>query len=62
MSAPAIVWLAVGLVGTALLAMFLVALVRHGLLVGRSAARLAREAGAALEGVEAPGRGRGTRR
>lgn len=62
MSVPAIVWFVVGVGGTALLAVFAVALVRHGLVLGRTASRFAREASAEIEGISAAGRGREARR
>lgn len=62
MSVPATVWLVVGLVATALVAVVLVALVRQGMLVGRTAMRLAREVGEASEGIGSVGRGSRTRR
>jgi heme exporter protein D len=40
-----LVWLAVASTTTVLLAAFLVALVRHGILLGRAAARMGEEAG-----------------
>lgn len=62
MSVPATVWIVVGLGATALVAVLLVALVRQGLLVGRTAMRLARELGEASEGIGSAGGGRATRR
>ena len=41
-----IVWLAVAIATTSLLAAFLIALIRHGIFLGRAAATLAEEAGA----------------
>lgn len=62
MSVPAIVWLAVALGGTGLLAVFAVALVRHGLVLGRAASRFTREASPEIEAISAAGRGREGRR
>lgn len=45
MSAVAVVWLVVGLSGSLLLGVMLVALVREGLLLGRTGMRLVREVG-----------------
>jgi hypothetical protein len=59
---PAAVWLVVGLGATALLIIFSVALIRQGILVGRTAMRFAREAGEVSEGIAAPGRAREPRR
>ena len=44
MSPVAIVWLVVGLGGLLLGVIFTVAMVRHGVLLGRAVARVAREA------------------
>jgi hypothetical protein len=52
----------VGLVATALLAVVLVALVRQGLLVGRTALRLGREIAEVTAGMGSVGRGGTTRR
>lgn len=61
MSTPAVVWLLVGAAGTALLAIVLVALVRQGMLLGRTAMRFGREVGD-LGATISAGRERGTRR
>ena len=62
MSIPAVVWMVVGLVATALLAVVLVALVRQGLLVGRTALRLGREIAEVTAGMGSVGRSGTTRR
>lgn len=62
MSIPAVVWMVVGLVATALLAVVLVALVRQGLLVGRTALRLGREIAEVTSGMGSVGRSGTTRR
>lgn len=62
MTIPAAVWLVVGLVASAMLVVVVVALARQGLLVGRTAMRLAREAGEATRGMGAVGGRRTTRR
>lgn len=51
MSTPAIVWLVVGLLGTAALIAMTVALVRHGLVLGRTVSRFQREASPEIEGM-----------
>lgn len=53
MSTPAIVWLVIGLLGTAALLVTAVALVRHGMVLGRTVARFAREAGPEVDGITA---------
>lgn len=62
MSTPAVVWVVVGLGATAILGVLLVALVRQAILLGRTAMRLAREAGELTEGIGAAGRARTGRR
>lgn len=57
MTAPATVWLVVGLVATVVLAILLVGLIRQGVLVGRTAMRLARDVADATEGMGSVGRG-----
>jgi hypothetical protein len=59
---PAAVWLVVGLGATALLVIVGVALIRQGILVGRTAMRFAREAGGVAQEIAAPGRAREPRR
>lgn len=61
MTTVATVWLLVGLVGTALVTILLVALIRQGMLVGRTAMRLVREAGTEAEGASSARRGRAAR-
>lgn len=51
MSIPALVWFAIGAATTIVLGPVLVALVRQGILVGRTVGRLARD----LESVPVPG-------
>lgn len=62
MSVPATVWLVVGLVATVLLGIVVAGIVRQSILVGRSAVRLAREAGEVSEGIASSGRRRTGRR
>ncbi len=64
MSAPVVAWVVVGLVTTVAIAAVLVGLVRHVLLLGRTAARLQREVGdlareVAEEAARAAGRSAG---
>lgn len=61
MTTVATVWLLVGLIGMALLAIVGLALIRQGILVGRTAIRLAREAGSEVEGAAAARRSHGVR-
>lgn len=62
MSVPAAVWLVVGLVATVLLGIVVAGIVRQSILVGRSAMRLARDAGEISEGITSSRRGRTGRR
>lgn len=62
MTTVALVWLVVGLLSTALLLVVVVALVRQGLLVGRTVARFARETGPSTSAITDAGRERGARR
>jgi len=52
-SAPAIVWLTIGLVTTVAMAALLIALVRHALVLGRSVARFQEEVVPILEEMSA---------
>ena len=51
MSPVAAVWLVVGLTGSLLLVVMLVALVRQGMLLGRTGMRLGREVGSIAESI-----------
>lgn len=62
MTVPAVVWLLVGLGTTTVLAIVVIALIRQGVLVGRTAMRLAREAGDISQGIGAAGRASDPRR
>lgn len=62
MSAVATVWLVVGLTGSLLLAVTVVALVRQGMLLGRTGMRFAREIGSITGTMDRPERVRNARR